>query len=779
MSSLAQLDLTRGVPALFGAIGKPALGLALAFLLFSGARAEDSGSKISDEDTSEDMTMEEADASTLEVELSAPDAEVEVLQLMTMQACAHNEADVTTCQTALTFTNDFGNRVSQAIGLDDSLEMSAYDIGAALREQRDLLIEFDALYRATSSLVVRLVDLRAADRAEIASLSAENAALTRELTLAREGQAIALEQLQTSEREVIYLTQLLQEREVELARLRAELAGNLARGEEELVRLRLALSDQEALIAQLRADLDARDQSILALERALAEAIAVRDAHLQALSQEQTGRLAAEEGLSEALAYIATLEAELEALRGEHRALTAALSDQTAQIEALNAIILVLEQENSELSEANTGLIIAMEELTIRLEAAITDRDAARSEWQVAMAAGGESDRDLASANADLMAANEALAAANAQIAELQAIVEDQAAQIAALTAEIAALSDQIGTSQGDTESLMQELMLRDQTIAILQENLATAQIIISTLEADLMAALEREAALTDQLAVLEGQLANLQDQLLARDAAIADLQERLSLAQGQLDAQASNGAEAGAALLNAQNQNAALEADLAAKDARIAELEAALAEAQEEDTAPEPVTPPVAPEEAPEAHAADNGDLAALQAEPYVRVEQMAAWLTAKMVGREDQTAIEFEPRRFSLLQDLLFDTNSADLKPEGEQELTRLARILEELESNPNVREEVLLNGYDLPVDWVLQVGGHADPRPINGGPYADNWELASQRALTVLRYLAEQGVPESRLRATSFGSEKPVSGQEDNDDLNRRISFTVGIR
>ena len=173
------------------------------------------------------------------------------------------------------------------------------------------------------------------------------------------------------------------------------------------------------------------------------------------------------------------------------------------------------------------------------------------------------------------------------------------------------------------------------------------------------------------------------------------------------------------------------------------------------------------------------SAELEALRAEPYVRVENVANWLADKMLGREDQSVIQFEPRRFSLLQDLLFDSNSATLKAEGELELRRLAFILEELESNASVREEVLFAGAEVPVDWVLQIGGHADPRPINGGPFADNWELASERALTVLRYLIDQGVPAYRLQATSFGDQKLVDGQEENDDVNRRISFTVAAR
>ena len=170
--------------------------------------------------------------------------------------------------------------------------------------------------------------------------------------------------------------------------------------------------------------------------------------------------------------------------------------------------------------------------------------------------------------------------------------------------------------------------------------------------------------------------------------------------------------------------------------------------------------------------------ELEVLKAQQYVRVERLAQWLTGQMVGRQNQAAIEFEPRRFSLLQDLLFDTNSATLNEAGQTELQSLALILLELEDE-RVREQVLLAGYNDPVDWVLQIAGHADTRPISGGPFIDNWQLASERALSVLRFLEGEGVPPNRLQAASNGDRKLVEGRDGEDAVNRRISFTVAIR
>ena len=50
------------------------------------------------------------------------------------------------------------------------------------------------------------------------------------------------------------------------------------------------------------------------------------------------------------------------------------------------------------------------------------------------------------------------------------------------------------------------------------------------------------------------------------------------------------------------------------------------------------------------------------------------------------------------------------------------------------------------DIP--WVLQVDGHTDKRPISTPQFPSNWELSTARALSVVRFLVEQGIPADRL-------------------------------
>ena len=83
---------------------------------------------------------------------------------------------------------------------------------------------------------------------------------------------------------------------------------------------------------------------------------------------------------------------------------------------------------------------------------------------------------------------------------------------------------------------------------------------------------------------------------------------------------------------------------------------------------------------------------------------------------------------------------------------------------------------------INWVLRVDGHTDNVPLSGtGRYADNWELSSGRATSVVKYLIEQGVPANRLVAAGFGEFQPIE-QGDTPEAratNRRIELKLTER
>ena len=385
----------------------------------------------------------------------------------------------------------------------------------------------------------------------------------------------------------------------------------------------------------------------------------------------------------------------------------------------------------------------------------------------------------------------------------LKSTVADQEGMIAILESDLMTSQDALALESATNLDLTEALAAAEQQIASLQTDLDAARLAAEDqqlnfaveLEAQQLFAENQAAKLAEEISAKQLEIDQLTADLEAQQGANSELNAEIATAQDTITA-LETAADDAAAAYEALREECAAHTQICPLDEEELISTEQPDATQSAEGIPTEETQDLEPEAetevevfiieteieiAPEASdaAGVSAELEALRAEPYVRVENVANWLADKMLGREDQSVIQFEPRRFSLLQDLLFDSNSATLKAEGELELRRLAFILEELESNASVREEVLFAGAEVPVDWVLQIGGHADPRPINGGPFADNWELASERALTVLRYLIDQGVPAYRLQATSFGDQKLVDGQEENDDVNRRISFTVAAR
>ena len=56
------------------------------------------------------------------------------------------------------------------------------------------------------------------------------------------------------------------------------------------------------------------------------------------------------------------------------------------------------------------------------------------------------------------------------------------------------------------------------------------------------------------------------------------------------------------------------------------------------------------------------------------------------------------------------------------------------------------------------------------MRAGRFADNWDLSTERALSVVRFLADQGLPPNRLAAAGYGEFQPLD-PSDSDKARRR--------
>src|ERR1043166_1082374 len=102
----------------------------------------------------------------------------------------------------------------------------------------------------------------------------------------------------------------------------------------------------------------------------------------------------------------------------------------------------------------------------------------------------------------------------------------------------------------------------------------------------------------------------------------------------------------------------------------------------------------------------------------------------------------------RFVYQSEVLFDTGSAAIRPEGKVELDKLAAALIELEKQ--IPPEIA---------WVLRIDGPTDVRPISSPQFPSNWELSSARAISVVQYLISRGISPQRLVAAGFGEFQPI--------------------
>ena len=122
----------------------------------------------------------------------------------------------------------------------------------------------------------------------------------------------------------------------------------------------------------------------------------------------------------------------------------------------------------------------------------------------------------------------------------------------------------------------------------------------------------------------------------------------------------------------------------------------------------------------------------------------------------------------RFVFQSEVLFSLGSDELGAKGKIEMKKLATTLMEIEKSlPN------------DIDWILQIEGHTDSLPVKKGQsYADNWELSTKRALSVLRFLIKEGINPKKLSASGFGSYQPIDPKntEEARMKNRRIEMKI---
>lgn len=277
-------------------------------------------------------------------------------------------------------------------------------------------------------------------------------------------------------------------------------------------------------------------------------------------------------------------------------------------------------------------------------------------------------------------------------------------------------------------------------------------------------------AQLTELLALERSNTQSLEDQLATLQATLTSSQDETKRLQGLLGAEGDKTAQAQGRIAGltqeldeqkkisteALSKVELLNQQLAALRRQIASLEQALDVSEKRDRESQ-------------ARIADLGKR--LNVALARKVQELERYRSdffgrlRQLLGNREEIRIVGD--RFVFQAEVLFDSGSAELKPEAVPQIDKLASVIKQLET-------------EIPpeINWVLRVDGHTDARPISTFQFASNWELSAARAISVVRRLIEQGVSAKHLVAAGFGEYQPLAEGTSDEAFrrNRRIELKL---
>ncbi|MEC7256401.1 MAG: peptidoglycan -binding protein, partial [Pseudomonadota bacterium] len=352
-----------------------------------------------------------------------------------------------------------------------------------------------------------------------------------------------------------------------------------------------------------------------------------------------------------------------------------------------------------------------------------------------------------AKAEADLAIAQQKLQAAEAKLRSAEARANTTAQDSATVEARLLAALDSLERAQA---AATDRDLLRSRLMAALAEKQqaetgAAEQMDLAEQRAQLLA--QARASLADQkeisakaqrdTALLNQQVAALRDQLGQLQALLDDAQTRDSAAKVQIQ---SLGSDLNAALARAASEERKRRLLEEAERKRLEEERAKLAAEAE-------------------ALRGQTQDLEKYRSDFFGRLRDLLG----------NQEGVRIEGDRFVFSSEVLFAPASADLSPDGQQEIAKVARILQSIAAS-----------IPPEINWVIRVDGHTDNTPLGGfGKYTDNWELSQGRALSVVKYMVNAlGIPPDRLAANGFGEYQPINTADTPEARaqNRRIELKL---
>ena len=331
------------------------------------------------------------------------------------------------------------------------------------------------------------------------------------------------------------------------------------------------------------------------------------------------------------------------------------------------------------------------------------------------------------------------------QIASLGEMLNVERNQNADLSAELDRITSQLLIAEESRDDLSAQLVTVMATLQQREDALASAADALQDRNSEI-------ARLNAEQAATSSDLAATREELEARLAALLAAQAELQQNAGRITDLEAETAASRAEVVQMANAMTALRQRLESLQALLADKEAQAAR--------DKIAIASLGKSLNNALANRVQELQRFRSEFFGRLSKV-------LEGRED---VQIVGDRFVFQSEVLFAQGQAAIGPDGQTQLAELAVVLNQIAA-------------DIPadIDWVLQVEGHTDDIPVRAGRFTDNWDLSTERALSVVRFLAERGLDANRLAAAGYGEFQPLdpSGNETARRRNRRIEIKLTQR
>ena len=403
-------------------------------------------------------------------------------------------------------------------------------------------------------------------------------------------------------------------------------------------------------------------------------------------------------------------------------------------IEQLDAI----KAKNQQLEELNQDLIYSKEETQNTLN--LLEQTNVELE---------QTNLELERANVELEQTNLELEQTNVELALRDEELQKQITQYQDLMNDLLEINDSLGLKDATLQEQLQAIRSKNQELAKLNQNLINKDKTIFDLRGKIIE-LNNVLSISDaksleqelEIATLKRTIENVESQRVTENEISSNQIKEMEIESSQTLEQIS--------ILSNEIENLKIE---------ILTLNKAL-EASEIETASKNLEIEILGERLNKALTSKIFELQKYRSEFFGKLQSLLG----------DRDDIKIVGDRFIFESELLFDSASADLQENGKEKLKQIAMTLMET-----------TNQIPSDIDWIIQVEGHTDKRPIKTMQYPSNWELSSARANSVLKLLLEIGFPSNRLAAAGYGEFYPISDGETKEDYqqNRRIELKLTSR